>query len=307
METLLRKELAQIVSGRVEWDCPLSNYTSFAIGGPAVALVIAEDQGELSELLDFFQRRQVPWRIIGNGTNLLVRDEGFPGVIVQLGQVFEQIEFDSGRDDGTVQVMAGGGCGLARLAMACIEKGLAGLEFAVGIPGTVGGAVIMNAGAWGGDIASILEEVILLAPEGRTLLVRRELNFSYRRWTDYPKYAGRAVVIGATFNLAQDDPAGVRRRSQQLLEKRRASQPKGKGNAGSFFRNPEGDSAGRLIEASGLKGKRVGGAMVSEEHANFLVNTGEATANDVLTLMRLIQAKVKGDSGVELEPEVHFI
>lgn len=307
MQAGLREELSRIVSGQVQWDCPLSGYTSFAIGGPAEALATAGTKEELARLLDFFSRRRLAWRVIGKGTNLLVKDEGFAGVVVLLGPDFQRIDFGGQREDGRTAVAAGGGCGLTRLAMSCTEKGLAGLEFAAGIPGTVGGAVIMNAGAWGGEIASVLTGVTIMTLDGERRLQRRNLNFGYRCWRDFQGYAGRAVVIGADFELLADDPEAVRGRCLQLLEKRRAGQPLGKGNAGSFFKNPAGDSAGRLIEASGFKGRRVGGAMVSKEHANFLVNCGGATSADVFALMTLIQEKVQKDSGIELEPEVHFI
>lgn len=307
MQPGLREELSRIVSGQVQWDCPLSGYTSFAIGGPAEALVTAGTKEKLTELLDFFTRYRVVWRVIGKGTNLLVKDEGFAGAVVLLGADFQRIDFGRQRDDGRTAVAVGGGYGLTRLAMSCMEKGFAGLEFAAGIPGTVGGAVIMNAGAWGGEIASVLTAVTLLTPDGERQLQRRDLDFGYRCWRDFHRFAGRAVVTGADFELVADDPEAVHRRCSRIREKRRATQPQGKGNAGSFFKNPVGDSAGRLIETSGFKGRRVGGAMVSEEHANFLVNVGGATSADVLSLMALIQEKVKADSGVELEPEVHFI
>ncbi len=307
MYPLLREELGHIVSGLVEWNCPLSGYTSFAIGGPAEALVTVRNKAELAGLLDFFSRRQVAWRVIGKGTNLLIRDEGFAGVIVLLGPGFQQIDFGIQQGDGRTRISTGGGCGLTRLATSCMEKGLAGLEFATGIPGTVGGAVIMNAGAWGGEIASVLKTLTVLTSEGERNLQRRDLDFGYRCWHDFHKLCGRTVVVNAEFELIADNPEVVRRRYLQLREKRCVSQPKGKGNAGSFFKNPEGDSAGRLIEASGLKGRHVGGAMISEQHANFLVNRGGATSADVLSLMRLVQEKVKEDSGIDLEPEVHFI
>lgn len=304
---MLLEELQGIVSGEIRWECPLSDYTSIAIGGPAKAVVTAANEDELADLLEFFSRTKVAWRVIGKGSNLLIRDEGYAGIIVLLGPGFKQIGYGERQEDGRTRVVAGGGCGLTRLAMSCVEKGLAGLEFAAGIPGTVGGAVIMNAGAWGHEIASVLQALTVLTPEGKRILQRRDLDFGYRCWRDFRKFSGRAVLIQAELELSADDPEAIRSRCLQLQEKRRASQPKGAKSAGSFFRNPEGDSAGRLIEASGFKGRQIGGAMVSLEHANFLVNTGGATAADVIALMRLIQQKVKTDSGIELEPEVHFI
>ena len=304
---MLLEELQDIVTGEIRWDCPLSEYTSIAIGGPAKAVVTVANENELAGLLQFFSRTKVAWRIIGKGSNLLIRDEGYPGVIVLLGSGFKQIGYGERQEDGRIRALAGGGCGLTRLAMSCVEKGIAGLEFAAGIPGTVGGAVIMNAGAWGREIASILRTLTVLTPEGERILQRRDLDFGYRCWRDFQKFCGRAVLIRVEFELFADDPEAVRGRCLHLQEKRRASQPKGAKSAGSFFKNPAGDSAGRLIEASGFKGRQIGGAMVSLEHANFLVNTGGATSADVIALMRLIQQKVKTDSGIELEPEVHFI
>jgi UDP-N-acetylmuramate dehydrogenase len=307
MEAGAREELSGIVSAAVQWDCPLAGYTSFAIGGPVEALVTAEDSGKLLSLLELFARRRLPWRIIGRGTNLLVRDEGFAGVVVLLGAGFQRLEFSESPDSGKCVVSAGGGCGLARVANHCMEKGYAGLEFAGGIPGTVGGAVIMNAGAWGEEMAGILRTVTILTAEGEHILPRQGLDFGYRCWRDFRIFQGRAVVTGVDLELRADDPEQVRRRWVLFQEKRRGTQPKGQGNAGSFFKNPENESAGRLIEKSGLKGKQVGGARVSEHHANFLVNVGGATAADILALMRLIQEKVRRDSGIELEPEVHFL
>lgn len=307
MDLLARDELSQIVAGQVRWNCPLCDYTSFSIGGPAEALVKVQGHNELAALMEFVDRRQVPWRIIGRGTNLLVPDEGYAGVIVILGAGFQQVDFGEHSAGGRSIVSAGAGCGLARVAMSCMEKGLAGLEFAGGIPGTIGGAVIMNAGAWGADIAGILRTVTVLTREGQQILSRQSLDFGYRCWRDFKKFQGRQVITAVELELIEDDPEMIRERCARLQEKRRNSQPRGQGNAGSFFKNPPGDSAGRLIEKSGLKGKRIGGAMISELHANFLVNAGGATAADVLALMKCVQEKVRQDSGIELEPEVHFL
>ena len=306
MDPATREELSTIVAEPVQWDCPLAGYTSFAIGGPAEAVVKVRDRRELAALLGFFGRTRVPWRIIGKGTNLLVRDEGFAGVIILLGDGFQQLEFGP-RRSGRCVVMVGAGCSLAKAAAVCMDRGLAGLEFAGGIPGTVGGAVIMNAGAWGGNMAAVIRTVTVLHADGERVLGRDGLDFGYRCWRDFARLCGRAIVVAVELDLKEDDPQQIRRRHAALQAKRRAGQPPGQGNAGSFFRNPAQAAAGRLIEAAGLKGARVGGAMVSERHANFLVNTGGATAADVLALMRLVQDTVRRDSGVELEPEVHFL
>ncbi|MBU1568534.1 MAG: UDP-N-acetylmuramate dehydrogenase [Proteobacteria bacterium] len=301
-----QKRLAELVSQPVQWQCDLSRYTTFAIGGLAEALINVHQLSELQPLLWFLAEGSIPWRIIGKGSNLLVRDEGFSGVILRLGGEFAAVSEQVG-DDGLVVVRGGGGGSLARLSWHCSERGLTGLEFGCGIPGTLGGAVIMNAGAWGQNIGSVLRRVKLMTAEGEINLSSGDLNFSYRCWKDFSRYQGRAVVAMAELALQRGETVAIRAYCSSLQEKRKATQPNEYANAGSFFKNPPNDSAGRLIEASGLKGLRVGGAMVSEGHCNFLVNTGGATASDVLRLMQIVQDKVKRDSGVFLEPEVHFI
>jgi UDP-N-acetylmuramate dehydrogenase len=228
-------------------------------------------------------------------------------VILLLGREFQTISGCVDRGDGKVLVRAGSGCSLGRFSLNCMEKGLSGLEFAGGIPGSVGGAVIMNAGAWGEDISSIVDSITLISGDGEKTLKREDLHFEYRCWKEYSDISGGSVISEVAFLLTREDSGKIRARCRLLQEKRRKIQPNSFANAGSFFKNPDNDSAGRLIEASGFKGVRVGDAMVSKKHANFLVNCGNATAGDVLTLMSRIQKKVKEDSGVELQPEVHFI
>lgn len=300
-----RTKLAALVSQPVQWDCPLDRYTSFAIGGPAEAIAIVDRLLELQPLLAFLQQEGILWRVIGRGTNLLVSDDGFRGVIVILGREFERFSHREGAD-GSIVLTAGGACGLARLSLACADKGVSGLEFACGIPGTVGGAVLMNAGAWGKDMAGILRSVSVVTPDLEETVLRQDLEFSYRSWPGFARYRGLAVVARVEMLLERGDAAAIKKQCKELQERRKAAQPPGR-SAGSFFRNPPDDSAGRLIEASGLKGMRIGGAMISEQHGNFLVNTGNATADDVLRLMELVQEKVAKECGVQLEPEVHFL
>jgi UDP-N-acetylmuramate dehydrogenase len=332
----LRRVLASLTGSPVLWDCPLREYTSFAIGGPAMALVTVEKLAELQRVLVFLEEQKIPWRMIGRGTNLLVNDRGFAGVILILGKGFgaigevgtrfdpeppapENVGTDSPPPVGGPVLRVGAGCSLARLVGWCTDRGLTGLEFAAGIPGTVGGAVIMNAGAWGREMAGVLVSVTVItaAAEIRTL-PRAELDFGYRIWHDYAQGlpglgesrqdgGARPVVVGVELQLTSGDQGQIRSLCQSYREKRRAKQPAGECSAGSFFKNPQGDAAGRLIEASGLKGVRVGGAMVSPVHANFLVNKGGASAEDVITLMKKVQAAVWKDTGILLEPEVHFL
>lgn len=306
MDDGLRQQLGRIVAQPVQWDCPLAAYTSLAVGGPAEALVTVADATELAAVLGLLEGAGVPWHVIGKGTNLLVRDEGVAGAVLLLGEGFRQMAF-SAAGGGRWLARIGAGCHLARLVAACSEHGLAGMEFAVGIPGTVGGALVMNAGAWGGDMARVVRSVTLLVPSKQLTLQREQLHFGYRCWHDFAALAGQAVVIGCELELEKGDVEDIRGRCASYQRQRRERQPGGRRSAGSFFKNPGNDSAGRLIEASGLKGVAVGGAMVSEKHANFLVNTGGATAADILALMRLVQDTVRRDSGIELEPEVHVL
>ena len=307
MKNSQKTKLAQLVSEPIKWDCPLARYTSFAIGGPAAALCTAGNRSELQKVVEFALENSIPWRVIGRGTNLLVDDSGFPGIIILLGQGFQHISSLQQNGSGKYLVTAGSGCSLARLSIHCMEQGLTGLEFAGGIPGTVGGAVVMNAGAWGHQMADILTRVELVTATGERWLHRHEIEFGYRSWHGFSEFSDKWVITGVELELCSGAPETIRAKSRQYQDKRRQSQPKGRPNAGSFFKNPKDDSAGRLIEASGFKGMRLGGAMVSEAHANFLVNDNGATTADVLALMELVQEKVKRDSGVKLEPEVHFI
>ena len=301
-----KKRLVELVSQPVQWQCILSSYTSFAIGGPAEAMVQVDHLRELQPLLGFLAEEVLPWRIIGKGTNLLVRDEGFPGVILRLGGALAAVSEEES-DDGSMIVRIGGGGSFARLCRRCSDRGLTGLEFGCGIPGTVGGAVIMNAGAWGRDIASVLRSVRLVTADGEIVVSPGDGDFAYRCWKGFAAYQGKGVVVGVELVLKRGDRLAILAYCKSLQDKRKATQPSEHASAGSFFKNPPGDSAGRLIEASGLKGLRVGAAMVSGRHGNFLVNTGGATAADVFRLMKIVQERVQNDSSVCLEPEVHFI
>lgn len=315
MDEVLKKGLAALTGSPISWDCPLRDYTSFAIGGPAAALITVQDLGELQGLLLFFVEHRIKWRIIGRGTNLLVSDTGFDGVILLLGKGFGGLSRVDGGVDGGSIVQAGAGCSLARLGSWCEDQGLSGLEFVAGIPGTIGGAVIMNAGAWGCELSEVLVAVTVVTPSGQVcILPRSELDFGYRIWHDLYRRQGatddaaaRWVVVAVELQCVAADQEQIRSLAQSYRQKRQGKQPKREPNAGSFFKNPDGDAAGRLIEASGLKGLRVGGAMVSPVHANFLVNSGGATAADVLELMEKVRVRVQEDSGILLEPEVHLL
>lgn len=307
MNQAQRQKLTELISQPIGWQCPLDRYTSLGIGGPAEAVVKVDRRHEMQELLVFLAEENIAWRLIGRGTNLLVRDEGFAGVILLLGAEFKTVHRQPGKNGDTVLLRAGAGYSIGRLASQCIDWELTGLEFACGIPGSLGGAVIMNAGAWGSDLASIVLSVSLMSTTGHKNVCHQELDFSYRCCNGLAAYQGKAVVTDVELELKKGDASVIRQYCGELQSRRRKTQLCQYPNAGSFFKNPPNDSAGRLIDASGLKGTTVGGAMISEYHGNFLVNKGGATAEDVLNLMQLVQARVKIDSGVALEPEVHFI
>ncbi|MGB3211872.1 MAG: UDP-N-acetylmuramate dehydrogenase [Desulforhopalus sp.] len=307
MNRAQQEKLSTLISKPIQWQCRLDRYTSLAIGGPAEAVVKVEERQELQSLLAFLAEENVPWRTIGRGTNLVVKDEGYPGVILILGAEFKNIDKESATAGGSVIVQAGAAYALAQLAFKCMEWGVSGVEFGCGIPGSLGGAVIMNAGGWGSDMASVVESVRLMNAEGEVLLGRSELDFSYRTWKGFAEHMGKAVVVEVELELTVGNPNEIKEYCSVLQNRRKTTQPCEFPNAGSFFKNPSNDSAGRLIDSSGLKGVTVGGAMISEHHGNFLVNKGGATAEDVLNLMKMVQVKVKLDSGIDLEPEVHFI
>lgn len=301
-----RRQLATLVATAIEWSCPLSRHTSLAIGGPAEALLRVGTLGELQGLLRFFGEEGIPWQVIGKGTNLLVADAGVAGAVLRLHGELAAIG-EPHLVGETARVTVGAGAGLARLCREAGERGLTGLEFACGIPGTVGGAVCMNAGAWGGEIGPLVKRIRLVAADGVEDLAPGLQDFSYRRWEGWEKNRGRAVLAEVDLLFGRGEPSAIASRMRELGDRRKASQPRDYANAGSFFKNPPGDSAGRLIEACGLKGQRLGGAMISPVHANFLVNTGAATAADVLRLMRMVQDRVRQETGIALLPEVQFL
>lgn len=279
---------------------PMSRHTSFRIGGPARRLALPERGEQLVLLMSFAREAGTTPLVVGNGTNLLVSDRGLDRLVIDTTGM-RQME----RSEGNI-LTAEAGVPLARLADFACREGLAGLEFAHGIPGTLGGAVCMNAGAYGGEMAQVVREATLLLPEeGIRTLTGAEMAFGYRRsfLTDHPD----AVVLRAEFCLTPGNPAAIRGRMKELLEKRRASQPLEFPSAGSTFKRPEGYYAGTLIDQCGLKGLTVGGAQVSEKHAGFVINRGGATCADVKELIRQIQERVFAQAGVRLEPEVRII
>ena len=287
---------------RMACDEPMSRHTSFRVGGPAKRMAFPDRGEQLVLLLDQAERLGARPLVIGNGTNLLAPDEGLDRLVIDTSTGMDRLE--AGDASGTVTAEAG--VSLARLADFACRQGLTGLEFAHGIPGTVGGAVCMNAGAYGGEMAQVVSEVSALFPEaGIRTLSGADLAFGYRRsfLTEYPD----AVVLRASFRLGPGDPDAIRASMRELMEKRRASQPLEWPSAGSTFKRPEGHFAGTLIDQCGLKGLTVGGAQVSEKHAGFVINRGGASAADIRELIRQIQERVLAETGVRLEPEVKII
>ena len=272
---------------------PLSRHTSFQIGGPAERMAAPENETELLELV-----LQKPAAIIGAGTNLLVRDEGISGLVVKIGAEMADISIE-----GNI-LTAQAGAKLSQIAMAAMRAGLSGLEFAAGIPGTVGGAVVMNAGAYGGEIKDVLIDARVIADGGIKTLTNEQLEFGYRKSLAMEK---GYIIAGARFLLTPDSPEAISARMRELAQKRRDKQPLEMPSAGSTFKRPEGHFAGALIEGAGLKGFSVGGAQVSEKHAGFVVNTGGATCADVLGLIEKVQSVVREKYGIELEMEVRVL
>ncbi|AWB45364.1 UDP-N-acetylenolpyruvoylglucosamine reductase [Paenibacillus sp. CAA11] len=285
--------------GTVLQDEPMSKYTTWKIGGPADALIIPESTSQLQQLIRILHTERVPWLLVGKGSNMLVSDKGIRGAVIKLGKGFETAEFR-----GT-EVEAGGGASFVSLSIQAGKRCLTGLEFASGIPGTVGGAVYMNAGAHGSDVSRIFKSAEIVLETGELVKYEAEdMRFGYRRSVLQEQ---KGIVAGTVFSLAEGDGAVIHSSMTAFKDRRRQTQPLQLPCAGSVFRNPPGDHAARLIEAAGLKGLRVGGAEVSTLHANFIVNNGQATAGDVLTLIQTIKETIQQQNGIALVPEVFLV
>ena len=282
-------------------DCPMKTYTTLRVGGVVDVLYPVRELKELIGTILYLRRENIPYLVIGKGSNLLVKDGGIRGVVMMLEGGLAAIEQREG-DDRAVQ--AGAGVALTELLSHCRRKGLSGLEFLSGIPGTVGGAVIMNAGAFGHDIGSVVQEVRMVTRDGNIAVKdRSQLKFSYRALA-IPE---GSVIIKAGFTLDRDIPASIKERMEDYWAGRKATQPLELPSCGSVFKNPPDEYAGGLIERAGLKGTRIGGAMISPKHANFIVNMGNAKAGDILALVDLVREKVKEETGIALEPEMKVV
>ena len=278
---------------------PMKNHTTFRIGGPADALALPKTPEEVAEVVRFCHEHAQPYYVLGNGSNLLVSDEGYRGLVLQLYRNFNDIQVNG----ETITVQSG--AMLAAVARTAYQTGLTGLEFASGIPGTIGGAVVMNAGAYGGEMKNVLKEVTVLTKEGEVLVIpAKALELGYRT-SVIPKNGW--IVLGAVLQLKKGDQEQILARMEELKEQRITKQPLDLPSAGSTFKRPEGYFAGKLIMDAGLRGFMVGGAQVSEKHCGFVVNRGNATAADVWELICEVKRRVKGMTGVELEPEVKLL
>ena len=299
----LVSELSSRLPGQVQEGAPFGAATTYGVGGPAAVLVTASAAQDVALTLSLVQRSGVPFTVVGGGSNLLVADSGFPGVVLKLGSAFSQVQVEV----ETARIVAGAAAPLSAVVRAARDNALTGIEWGVGIPGTVGGAVAMNAGSRTEWIGSLVASVDVVDSQSSspsvTTLYAPDLQWGYRSSSLRPHH----VVLSATLALAHGDPQKVSQTMSDLRNRRRATQPTGTRNAGSVFRNPAGDSAGRLIESAGLKGASVGGASVSDVHANFIVASEGATAHDVYALVRLVQERVQQSSGVQLETEIQFI
>jgi UDP-N-acetylmuramate dehydrogenase len=296
------EELRAIPGLKVKVGEPLARYTSMKIGGPADYLLEVENGAALVQTLRLLSRYGIAFYLLGKGSNVLVSDLGVRGAVLRLGGEFKKVEWRE--ENGEVLATVGAAYPVTQLVREGARRGYSGLEFAEGIPGSVGGALVMNAGAYGSEVEKIVDRIEGVTPTGESIqLDRREMFFSYR---DSHLPSG-TIVTEVRMRLSREEVGVVSLRVRELVARRKKSQPSGYPNSGSMFRNPPGDFAGRLIEAAGLKGRRMGRAEISERHANFIVNLGGAKAEEVRRLMEIARAEVEKIFGIELEPEVRLL
>ncbi len=298
-KSTIAAKLQAVLTAKVEIDVPMATHTTWKIGGPADIMVFPGSEAELSKLLPLIQELELPWLVIGNGSNLLVSDQGIRGVVIKMGDNYAGCEWRK------LEVSVKAGTLLATLSLEAAERGAAGLEFARGIPGSVGGAVRMNAGAYGSNIGNYVTAVEAIAYNGdKLVLAGDEIEFAYR---DSSLFRLDAVITAITLVLPKGDREEVMNKMKMYQQKRLLAQPLEFPSCGSVFRNPANDHAGRLVELASLRGLRIGNAAVSEKHGNFIVNLGGATAADVYDLIAEVQRQIYEYSGIRLEPEVKMI
>lgn len=297
----IEEELCRITDRkRVEVDVPMEKYTSFRAGGRAAALVTAESTEELKCILELLKKEGIKHILLGSGSNILVKDSGFSGIVIKLGENFSRVYAEGER------ICAMAGAKLSSVARTALEHSLAGFEFASGIPGSVGGGVFMNAGAYGGELKDIILSVTVVSADGEKeyKLRKEDLKLGYRH-SIFQENGD--IVTGAVFKLQKGNKEQIESTMKELMDKRNSKQPVNLPSAGSFFKRPEGHFAGGLIEQAGLKGLSVGKAQVSPLHAGFIVNNGGATASEIIQLMHIVQNTVFDKFGVKLEPEVRIL
>lgn len=282
--------------GNISINEPLNRLTTFRIGGPADYYLEPKDRNDLVNLIKYLAEINYPYLVIGNGSNILISDEGVRGAVINLEHGFIKIEINGQK------VFAEAGVRLSKLVDVCIENSLVGIENLAGIPGTLGGAIIMNAGAYGGEISDFIKKVEVVDGLEIRFYKKEKCGFTYRK----SDLEGK-IIVAAEFELPFGDKTKAKEKRRELLLKRNQSQPVELPNAGSIFKNPPGDYAAKLIEQAGLKGLTIGGAKISEKHANFIVNFNNATANDVIELMKIVRETVNQKFGILLEPEIKMI
>jgi UDP-N-acetylmuramate dehydrogenase len=293
-----QKWASGLIKGKVLFDAPMRQFTSIKLGGPAECLLFPKDVNELKKVIHFTRRKKIPFLILGKGTNLIVRDKGVRGWIINLTRGMKKITMD-----GEV-IEAEAGVPLQRMVQFSIQKGLTGLEPFFGIPGTVGGGLAMNAGAWGAELKDVLLSMTLMKESGEIIeRPRSRLQFSYRGLTLPPSW----IILKGRFRLKKGKKEEILERVKSFSEMRKRKQPLDSPSAGSVFKNPKEGPAGKWIEEVGLKGFRIGQAMVSDRHANFIINLGKAKAEEVIHLMEFIEKKIYEEKGISLEREVKVV
>ena len=296
------EELRRIVQGDLLTDQPMKEYTSLKVGGPADVIVFPQDLEDLTQIIKYLREEEIHYFVLGNGTNLLVRDGGIRDVVISLSRGFRGVEMIEA--DNSFFILAGASVPLVALIRFSLDHSLSGLEFAAGIPGTVGGGLIMNAGGHFGEIKDMTRSITILNSIGEVSTEeRKDLSFSYRSL----QLAMGSIIVSAVFELKVGKREYIKEKVREILIKRKETQPLDLPNAGSIFKNPEGTSAGKLIDEAGLKGLQIGGAMVSKLHGNFILNQGNAAAKDIIRLTEKIREDVCHKSGIELQLEIEVI
>ncbi|MBU1055926.1 MAG: UDP-N-acetylmuramate dehydrogenase [Proteobacteria bacterium] len=306
----IKKWLVNYFDENVKFDEPMSKHTYFKVGGPAKAFVTPESTEQLYKLISWSQENNIEYIVIGDGSNLLVSDNGIQEIVIVLSKYLNRISIIK-EENESVLITAMAGVRTQNLCRFAIEEGLSGINFALGIPGTIGGAIMMNAGTHFGSISDILESINIMQSSGDILkLEKDDIDFSYRNlsWKRKTSDSRDPIILEGSFMLKKSDPIELKKEAELILKKRNESQPTKLPSAGCFFKNPAtGKTAGELIDMADLKGARIGGAEISGKHANFIVNTGNASASDILSLMKLVQETVFNKFNINLLPEVKIV